>query len=167
MISLSKRLTLGLILVLAVTPQALAKPRHGAAVTVSRAWSQPTPPSAPTAVGYLTIINRGVRPDRLLSVSSPAAASVDVHLMSMEGGVMRMRPVEGGLVVPAGGAVRLEPGGYHLMFEGLKRPFKTGDHIALKLRFQRSGVIRAILDVQPAGADSMAGMDMKDARRKR
>ncbi len=152
MISPTKRLILGLICALALSPAVFAGTRQGAAVSVGHAWSQPTPPSAPTAVGYLTITNRGRKPDRLLSLSSPAAASVDLHLMSMDGGVMRMRPVEGGLVVPAGGAVQLEPGGYHLMFEGLKRPFKAGDHIPLKLKFQRSGVIRATLDVAPAGA---------------
>ncbi len=160
MIFSNRRLMLGLICAVALTPTAFAGPRHGAEVKVSHAWSQPTPPAAPTAVGYLTIANHGRKPDRLLSLSSPAAASVDLHLMSMDGGVMRMRPVQGGLVVPAGGAVQLEPGGYHLMFEGLKRPFKAGDHIPLKLRFQRSGVIRVILEVAPAGADAMPGMAM-------
>lgn len=157
MICSKRGLLLGVVFAL-LNAQAFAGMRHGAAVTVSHGWSQPTPPAAPTAVGYLTIANRGARPDRLLSLASPAAASVDLHLMSMDGGVMRMRPVQGGLVVPAGGAVQLEPGGYHLMFEGLKRPFKTGDRIPLTLRFQRSGVIRTILRVQTGGAGPMDGM---------
>ena len=162
MISLNMRMVLGLICALSLTP-AFAAPRAGAAVTINHAWAPPTPPSAPTALGYLTITNPGAKPDRLLSLSSPAAASVGLHLMSMDGGVMRMRPVQGGLVVPAGGAVQLEPGGYHLMFEGLKHPFKSGDHVPLKLRFQRSGVIGATLDVAQAGADAMPGMAMPRA----
>ena len=153
MICSRRHLVLGVVGALLTVP-AFAASRHGPAITVSQAWSQPTPPGAPTAVGYLTIANRGARPDRLLSLSSPAATSVDLHLMSMAGGVMRMRPVEGGLVVPAGGAVHLEPGGYHLMFEGLKRPFRAGDRIALTLRFQRFGVIRTVMRVRAAGAAS-------------
>ena len=158
--SLNKRMTLGLICALVLIPAAFAGSRHGPAVKVSRAWTPATPPGAPTAVGYLTITNPGPRPDRLLSLSSPSAASVGLHLMSMDGGIMRMRPVEGGLVVPAGGAVQLEPGGYHLMFEGLKHPFKAGERLPLTLRFQRSGLIRTNVNVEPAGAGAMPGMAM-------
>ena len=147
--------------------QAFAATRHGAAITVSHVWSQATPPAASTAVGYLTIANAGARPDRLISLASPAATSVGLHLMSMNGEVMRMRPVQGGLVVPAGGAIRLEPGGYHLMFEGLTRPFEAGDRIPLTLRFQRFGLIRTLMQVRGAGAGPMEGMAMPPARARR
>ena len=78
-------LVLGFICVIALAPDAMAGARRGAAIGIGHAWSAPTPPSAPTAAGYLTITNRGHKPDRLLSLSSPAAAAVDLHLMSMEG----------------------------------------------------------------------------------
>jgi copper(I)-binding protein len=153
------RLLAGLLCAIALAPAAGASPRQ--AVSISHAWSQPTPPSAPTAVGYLTIANHSREPDWLLDVASPAAASVQLHLMSMDGGVMRMRPVEGGLVVPAGGSVTLVPTGYHLMFVGLKRPFKSGDHIALTLKFKHAGVVHAALDVSgDGGMGGMPGMDM-------
>jgi copper(I)-binding protein len=138
-----------------------AASREHASVRISHAWSQATPPAAPTAVGYLTITNHGSAPDWLLDEASPAAASVQLHLMSMDGGVMRMRPVQGRLVVPAGGSVTLEPTGYHLMLVGLKRPFKAGDHIALTLRFKRAGVVHTVLDVTQTGG--MPGMDMSGA----
>lgn len=152
--------TLGLVIALVLAPAALAAPHHRSALTITHAWSQATPPSAPTAAGYLTIANHGREPDWLLSVASPAANAVQLHLMSMTGGVMRMRPVEGGLVIPAGRAVTLNPNGYHLMFEGLKRPFSAGDRIALTLMFRRAGLVRTTLDVVAAGV--IPGMDMSD-----
>jgi len=140
---------------LALTPLADAAP----VLKILHAWSQPTPPGASTAVGYLTIVNPGRSPDRLLQLDSPAANSVSVHLMSMAGGIMRMRPVQGGLAVPASGKVVLAPDGYHLMFVGLKRPFMAGDHIPLTLIFQKAGAVRSELEVE-APAGGMPGMDM-------
>jgi len=116
-------------------------------LVVSQAWTRPTPPGAPTAVGYLVISNHGDTPDQLLGADSPDAASVTVHQMSMTGGIMRMRPVVGGLAIPAGGAVSLDPNGDHLMFEGLKRPFKTGETAPVVLHFQHAGAVRVALAV--------------------
>jgi copper(I)-binding protein len=155
-------LTAGLLIALILAPAALAAPRHRPALSITHAWSQATPPSAPTAAGYLTIANHGREPDWLVSVASPAASAAELHLMSMTGGVMRMRPVQGGLVIPARRAVTLDPNGYHLMFVGLKRPFKAGDHIALTLKFRRAGVVRAVLNVE--SPDAMPGMDMSSGR---
>ncbi len=131
-------------------------------IRITHPWSRPTPPSALSAVGYLTIVNKASRPDRLLGGSSPAAKSVDVHLMSMAGGVMTMRPVAGGVVIPAGGTVDLSPNGYHLMLIGPKRPFKAGDHVPVTLTFQRAGKVKLNLEVeQPAeSGGGMAGMAM-------
>jgi copper(I)-binding protein len=141
--------------ILAVAPAA-----HAAAIAIEHPWSRPTPPSAPTAVGYLTIINRSGEPDRLVAVSSPAAAQVSVHSMSMTGGVMRMRPVDA-LPIPPAAPVTLAPDGDHLMFIGLKRPFKAGDHIPVTLTFEHAGQTRTALIVQPPDAGTaMRGMKM-------
>ena len=75
---------------------------------------------------------RSVEGARLVEVRSPAAKSVEMHTMSMQGDVMRMRQIDG-LVLPAGGAVDLSPGGYHLMLVGLVRPLKEGDSVPLTL----------------------------------
>lgn len=71
-------------------------------LVISQAWSRATPKGAKTGGGYLIIENKGTAPDRLIGGSADVASSVQVHEMSMEGGVMKMRPVESGLTsIPA------------------------------------------------------------------
>jgi periplasmic copper chaperone A len=125
---------------IALTGPALADRTGG--LVVDHAWSRPTPPGAPTAVGYLTIANQGHAPDRLMSADSPVGDTLSLHQMSMAGGIMRMRPVVGGLAIPPGAKVSLDPNGDHLMFEGLKRPFKSGDQVPAVLHFQHAGAMR-------------------------
>src|SRR5215475_797352 len=91
----------------------------GDGIAIRQAWSRATPKGAQVAAGYLTIENHGASPDKLISAATTAAAKVDLHEMAMAGGVMTMRPVDGGLVIPPGGSVTLAPGGSHLMFIGL------------------------------------------------
>ncbi len=71
------------------------------ALKIAVASSRPTPPGAPTAAGYLTITNIGRTPDQLVGGDSPLASKVEIHRMSMTGGIMRMRAVPGGLPIPA------------------------------------------------------------------
>ena len=81
--------------------------------------------------------------------------------MSMTGAIMRMRPVAGGLSIPAGQTVRLEPGGYHLMIIGPKRAFRVGDHIPVALKFEKAGVVKVDFNVETptaSPASPMAGM---------
>jgi copper(I)-binding protein len=80
--------------------------------------------------------------------------------MTMAGGIMRMRPVPGGLPIPAGQTVKLEPNGYHLMLIGPKRPFKVGDRIPATLRFQRAGAVKVEFDVLAAAPGSEQPMSM-------
>lgn len=75
---------------------------------------------------------------RLTAGSSPVAASVEIHEMSMDGGVMRMRAINA-LPLPAGQAVMLKPGGYHVMLLGLKDEVKAGDTVPVTLTIQRDG----------------------------
>ena len=79
-----------------------------------------TLPNAPAAGGFLTIANKGNQPDRLIGGSANFADPVQIHEMKMDGDVMKMRQIEGGLEIPAGGEVTLMPGGNHVMFMGLK-----------------------------------------------
>ena len=72
--------------------------------------------------------------------------------MSFDGGVMRMRAVEGGLAIPGGTMVTLEPGGQHLMFVGVEGPFSEGERIPVTLTFARAGVVSAELPVRRPGA---------------
>jgi periplasmic copper chaperone A len=120
-------------------------------VEIDKPWSRATPPGAKVAAGYMVLRNRSAAADRLIAVSSPAAARVEMHVHLREGEVVRMREVKG-YDIPPGGSFELRPGGAHLMFIDIKQPFKEGEQVALVLRFERAGEIRAHLRVARLGA---------------
>jgi copper(I)-binding protein len=137
----------------AVLPTPLAAELYEAgSITVSAAWARETAPAQQAGGGFMTINNAGNRPDRLLSATSDAADKVEIHTVSMDGGVMRMRPVAGGIATPARGKVELRPGSFHVMFLGLKAPLRRGESVPVTLRFARAGTITARLAVLPIGA---------------
>jgi copper(I)-binding protein len=129
-------------------------------LVVTNAWSRATPKGATIGVGYLELANQGKAPDRLLGASSPSAAKVEIHEMSMQGGVMRMRPLVGGLVIET---VKLAPNGSHLMLIGLKSPLKKGDKVKAALNFEKAGKVEIELDVEAIGG-AVPGGAMKDHR---
>jgi copper(I)-binding protein len=108
---------------------------------ISQPWSRATPKGATTAAGYLKITNTGTTSDRLIGGSSPVAGRVEVHEMSMDKGVMKMRPVKDGLEIKPGASVELKPGSYHVMLIDLKQPIKKGDHIKGALTFEKAGSV--------------------------
>lgn len=110
-------------------------------------WAAPTPGGVDVSAGYLSIANGGAA-DRLVSVSSPRAGRVEVHEMRMDGDVMIMRQVEGGLAIPASETVTLAPGGLHLMFMGVTQPFAAGEEIPVTLTFENAGVRELALPVR-------------------
>ncbi|WP_214473606.1 copper chaperone PCu(A)C [Mesorhizobium sp. dw_380] len=119
---------------------------------IEHPWSRATPAGAKVAGGYFTIINKGSTPDRLLSISSDVSEKAELHEMGVKDGVMTMRPVSGGLEVPAGAKVALAPGGYHLMFIGLKRQPKQGEKFAATLTFEKAGAVTVEFAVQGIGS---------------
>ena len=119
---------------------------------IGHPWARATPPTAPAGGGYLTVTNKGTTEDRLISVKSPAAGAVQVHEMKMEGNIMRMREVEGGLAIPPGATVALAPGGLHLMMMGLREPLKQGERVPVTLVFEKAGSINVELAVIAMGA---------------
>lgn len=121
-------------------------------------WSRATPGGAKVAGGYMRITNRGTEPDRLVGGSAAAAGRFEVHEMSNVDGVMRMRPVEGGLAIPPGATVELKPGGYHAMLMDLRQPLKEGDRVEGVLMFERAGTVAITYRVGGIGAkDAGAG----------
>jgi copper(I)-binding protein len=114
-------------------------------------WVRPTPPGADVAAGYVEIRNSGKEADRLVAASSPAAARVELHVTSREGGVMKMREAPG-FETPPRKLLSLKPNGPHLMLVGLKQPLLKGQHIPLLLRFERAGEVRVELEVRSSGA---------------
>ena len=111
-----------------------------AQVAIDKAWARATAPGAPVAGGYMTIRNKSAAPDRLVGASSAAAARVELHVHIKEGEVMKMRQVSA-YNVPAKGSFELKPGGAHLMFLRIARPFKEGDKIPVKLKFEKAGEV--------------------------
>ncbi len=113
-----------------------------AQIEIERPWARATAPGAKVAAGYMVIRNKGIAFDKLVAASSPAAARVELHVHVREGDVVRMREVPG-YKVPANGAFELKPGGAHLMFVEIRRPFKEGERVPVKLRFERAGEVGA------------------------
>jgi copper(I)-binding protein len=106
-------------------------------VEVEKPWIRATAPGAKVAAGYMVLRNKSTTPDRLVSVTSPAAARVETHVTVRDGEVLRMREVKG-YDIPAKGTLELKPGGAHLMFVEIKRPLKEGDKVPAVLKFEKS-----------------------------
>lgn len=146
-----KAAALAAALALHAIPGAVAHDYKAGALHIAHPWTRATPPNAAVAGGYMTIENGGGA-DRLVAASSPAAGEVQVHSMAMEEGIMRMRQLPDGLPLPAGEAVTLAPGGYHLMLIGLAAPLREGERVPLTLRFEKAGEIEVELAVEAMGA---------------
>ena len=122
-------------------------------VTVADAWCRPAPAGALAGGCYLTVT--AAADDRLVAIETKAADRAEIHTMSMDGGVMRMRKLTDGLALPAGQAVSLKPGGDHIMVIGPKMALKEGAKLPLTLRFRKAAPIT--LDV-PVKTPAMSGM---------
>lgn len=98
-------------------------------------------PTATTAAIYVSVKNTGSTDDRLLSLSTPIAASAMIHETTLVNDIMKMRMIEGGLVIPAGATLEMGTGGTHVMLMGLTAPLKQGDTVVLDLVFAKAGKI--------------------------
>ncbi len=101
-----------------------------AAVEISDAWARATAPGQDVGAAYMNL--KSDRTTRLMSASSPAADSIEIHEMSMKNGIMKMRMMET-LPLPAGKVVKLAPEGFHLMLFDLKKQLKPGESIDIEL----------------------------------
>jgi copper(I)-binding protein len=116
-----------------------------AQVTVKDAWVRATVPQQKATGAFMQL--QSAQDAKLLSAQSPVAGVVEVHEMSMDGGVMKMRAVPS-LALPAGKAVELKPGGYHVMLMDLKSQVKDGDAVPLTLTFETKDGKRQTLEVK-------------------
>ena len=144
----TKTLALGAAIGLSATA-AVAHGYRAGPLAIQHPWSRETAVGQAVGGGFLTIANSGSREDRLLSGATPVAAEVQLHTMTMDGGIMRMRQVTDGIAIPAKGSVELKPGSYHIMFMGLKRQLHQGERVPVTLRFQRAGNVTVQFAVQP------------------
>jgi periplasmic copper chaperone A len=133
-------------------------------IHIAQPWARATPKGAKSGAGYMTITNKGTTPDKVNCVSSDASAQCQIHSMTMEGGVMKMRPVEGGLEIKPGETVTLAPGGFHVMLMTLEHPLEAGQTVKATLKFDKAGTVDVDYPVVAIGAPApgaAAGGSMK------
>lgn len=124
------------------------------AIDIGHPYARATAPGQPTGGGFLKLTNKG-ESDRLLSARADVSAAVELHVMKMEGDVMRMRQVDA-VDVPAGETVELKPGGLHIMFVDLKAPLKAGDRFPMTLKFEKAGEVTVDVKVEKVAAEPAA-----------
>lgn len=162
-VSLFRPLRLFLVLALLTPGAALAADAKLGALEIHHPWARPTTGS--TGAAYFTITNTGTADDALLRAEAAVAPKVQIHTMTMDGMVMRMRELDR-LALPAGQTVAAAPGGIHIMLIGLKAPLVRGDTFSMTLVFEKAGSVDVTVDVQTpeearksqSGASDMPGM---------
>lgn len=149
---LHRRLARGALAALVFLPfPALARDYKAGGLEIVHPWARATPKGASTAGGYVKITNTGQEADRLLAGSLPNAGRLEIHQMSMNNGVMQMRPVPGGVEIKPGETVEFKPGGYHLMFMDLKQPLVQKQPVKGTLVFEKAGTVEIEYTVVPVG----------------
>jgi hypothetical protein len=138
---------------------------------ISAPWARATPKGASVGGGYMKITNTGTGPDHLIGGTTDVASRFEIHEMKMDNGVMKMRPVSGGLEIMPGQTVELNPSGVHVMLMGLKKQLEQGQHFKATLEFAKAGKVDVDFTVEGIGAQSpgsaggatpgMGGMKMK------
>ncbi|HAH08546.1 MAG TPA: hypothetical protein DCL48_00435 [Alphaproteobacteria bacterium] len=146
-----KRDLITALIALTASAAAFAHDYTKGALDIGHPWAKETAAKAPVGAGFLTINNKGATADRLIAIKTKVSATTELHTMSMEDGVMRMRELEQGLDVPAGKMTTLEPGADHVMFMGLKAPLKAGETFAATLVFEKAGEVPVEFKVEPRG----------------
>jgi len=149
------------LLLSAVALPARAQDAARGGITVSDAWARATPPAARNGALYATIRNSGDAPDRLIGIETDVADHGEIHQMTMDGGVMRMRPLSGGLLVAPDATVALAPGRLHGMLIGLENPLRAGESFTATAVFERAGRIAIAVPVVAMGAPPPEGHMME------
>ena len=118
---------------------------------VDKVWVRSTPAGAGNTAGYAIIMNSSQQTDRLVSISSPAAAKIELHQTKEEDGIMVMTLIEE-LVIAPGNQIELKPGGYHLMIKNVKQALKVGDTFPIVFKFEVQGNVNVNARVAPLAA---------------
>jgi copper(I)-binding protein len=135
------------LIALAIAAAVAPLPAVAGELTVTNAWSRSTPPVAKVGVVYFTLRNDTKKSDRLLKLSTPVAAKVEVHRTEVLDGIARMREVAV-LHVDAGQTLEFQPGGLHVMLTGLKRPLVAGTTFDMEMLFEAAGPRKVRVDVR-------------------
>jgi copper(I)-binding protein len=130
-------------------------PDHGATSTgtikVITPFASATMPGATVGAAYMQVSNTGRSPVVLMSATSSVAAKVEFHSMSMDGNIMRMREITGGIPISPGGTVNFVPGGMHIMLVGLKQQLAAGNSVPMTLNFNGAPSVTLQVPVQAGG----------------
>lgn len=137
-ITFAAALTLGAILGFA---DANAHDTTVGGISIGHPWARQSPSGVDVAAGFMTITNGGKEVDRLVKATAAIAPTVQLHEMKMDGDVMKMAEIPGGIVIPPGATVELKPKSLHIMFMELKTPIKEGDVITGTLTFEKAGTV--------------------------
>jgi copper(I)-binding protein len=133
-------------------PAAQATDYNVGPMQITAPWARATPKGATAGAAYMTITNTGKTPDKVSCVTSDASAECQIHTMTMDNGVMQMRPVEGGLEIKPGETVTLKPGGFHMMLVNLKHPLEQGNTVKATLKFDTAGTVDVEYPIAAIGA---------------
>jgi copper(I)-binding protein len=155
----AKSLLLGAALALAASG-ALGHDYKAGAITINHPWARATPHGASVGAGYFILTNTGTTPDRLVGATAAAADHVELHEMSMVDGVMRMRPVKGGIELTPGQTVEFKSGAFHLMMIDLKQPLQQGQRVKGTLTFEKVGAVDIEFTVEGIGGPARAAPAM-------
>jgi periplasmic copper chaperone A len=128
----------------------------GAGISLDHVWARPTAGASTTGAAYFTVTSK-TAPDHLVAVSTPVAATAELHETIDDHGVMQMRPVPS-IALEPGKPVTFKPGSYHVMLTGLKSPLKAGDSFPLTLTFEHAPPVTVIAKVEASGGSGMGSM---------
>jgi hypothetical protein len=146
-----KQLLVALIVAAGLIWTASAETPTSSGIAVADAWARATPGGAKTGAVYLTLVNHGAKGDKLVGVATPVADQAQLHVESVENGIMKMRPLAEVEVKP-GATTVLKPGASHVMLVGLKQPLKEGESFPLTLDFAKAGKQEVQVEVAKVGA---------------
>jgi copper(I)-binding protein len=130
----------------------LAHDYTAGSLKIAHPWARATPKGAQIGGGYFAVTNTGSEPDRLVGGSSAVAKKFEIHEMSMDNGVMKMRAQPNGIAIEPGKTVTFKPGGYHVMFVDLNQPLKQGERVSATLEFAKAGKVQVEFVVEGIGA---------------
>ncbi len=145
---MSRIISFGWIAMLAISASALAQEYKVGDMRIDHAYARPTVAAQTAGAVYLSIENLGKNSDQLVSVSSPVSKSAELHTMSMQGDVMKMREVAGIEIKPSERIVMAPGHGYHIMLMGLKQPLKPGEKLPVSVRFKNAGSLEMQIIVE-------------------
>ena len=152
-----KQVVLGIVALVAMCGSGSAHQFAKDGLVIVHPWTRATPEGATVGVGYLKITNNGKEPDRLTGGTFEGAGTVEIP-MKMDGDKMTMRGRQDGIEIKPGATVTFNPGAYHLMFLGLKKPIAKGPNVKGSLTFEKAGSVNVDYKVEDIGA-----MDSSDA----